>query len=123
MDTTRLRALLNTNVYVMGVMTDTGQVAFQNGRALFGTPAIPFFTTADLLLEAANPGQQVLAMEGKTFFDMTAGSRLVINPKSADRQEFSPEQVSTALRPEPVVAPVAAAAPPSKFRSIFSLKK
>lgn len=119
MSTERLRALLNTNVHVLGVMSDSGQVAFQNGRAHFGTAAIPFFSSTDLLLNAVDVAQRCLSMPAKTFFDLTAGSRLVLNPKSPDRQEFSPDQVRLVMHPEPQAEP----APKSVFRSLFSLKK
>jgi hypothetical protein len=117
MDTERLRSLLNTNVHVLGVMTDTGQVAFQNGRAHFGTAAIPFFTSTQILLDAVDVAQQCLSMPAKTFFELTAGSRLVLNPKSADRQEFSPEQVSAVMHPQ-----LDAQGAASKFRSILGFK-
>lgn len=120
MDTSRLRALLNTNVHVLGLMTDSGQVALQNGRALFGTAAVPFFTTSQLLVDAVNAGQQCLVMSGRTFFDLAAGQPVVLNPKSADRQEFSAAQVREALNPPVAQAPQAE---PSKFRSLFGLKK
>lgn len=120
MDTERLRSLLNTDVHVLGVMTDTGQVAFQNGRAHYGTAAIPFFTSTQILVDSVDAGQQCLSMPAKTFFDLAAGQRLVLNPKSPDRREFSPEQVRAAMQPKPEAA--AARAAPSKFRSIFGLK-
>ena len=120
MDTSGLRALLNTNVHVLGSVLDSGQLLLQNGRASYGTPAIPFFTSTQILVDSVDAGQQCLSMPAKTFFDLTAGSRLVMNPKSPDRQEFSPEQVRAAMQPKPEAA--AAPSAPSKFRSIFGLK-
>lgn len=119
MDTLRLRGLLNSNVHVLGMMADTGQVAFQNGRALYGTTAIPFFTSTKILLDSVDVAQQCLSMPAKTFFELTVGLRLVLNPKSPDCEEFSPEQVSAVMNPQQDAVPTAA----SKFRSIFGLKK
>ncbi len=119
MDTERLRSLLNTNVHVLGVMTDAGQVAFQNGRAHFGTTAIPFFTSIQILLDSVDAAQQCLSMPAQTFFDLTAGSRLVLNPKSPDRQEFSPEQVNAVMHPTVDTSPTLT----SKFRSVLGFRK
>ena len=118
MDTLRLRGLLTSNVHVLGFMTDTGEVVFQTGRAHYGTAAIPFFTSTKILLDSVDVAQQCLSMPAKTFFALTAGSRLILNPKSPDRQEFSAEQVSAVMNPQPDIAPTAT----SKFRSIFGLK-
>jgi hypothetical protein len=123
MAVSRLRTLLNANVHVLGLMTDSGQVALQNGRALFGTSAVPLFTSEQLLLDSVNAGQQCLVMPGKTFFNLAAGQSVVLNPTSPDSQEFSAAQVLEALNP-PVLqdAPVTQTKP-SLLRSLFGLQK
>jgi SseB protein N-terminal domain len=99
MDTSGLRALLNTNVHVLGLMSESGQVALQNGRASFGTSAIPFFTSTQLLVDAVDAGQQCLSMPCKTFLGLAAGNAVVQNPKSSSRKDYSAADVRAALQP------------------------
>lgn len=117
MDTTGLRALLNTNVHVLGLMSDTGQVVLQNGRASFGTPAIPFFTSTELLVAGVDAGQQCLSMSCKTFLELAAGNAVVQKPKSANRKDYSAADVRAALQApsEPTLS--------NKVKSVFGFKK
>ncbi|MEY4294908.1 MAG: hypothetical protein RLY82_596 [Pseudomonadota bacterium] len=98
MDASGLRALLNTNVHVLGLMSDTGQVLLQNGRASFGTPAIPFFTSTQFLVDAVDAGQQCLSMPCKTFLEIASGNAVIQNPKSASRKDYSAAEVLAALQ-------------------------
>jgi hypothetical protein len=98
MDTSRLQALLETNVHVLGVMADgDGPIALQNGQQNYGTSAIPFFSSAELLADSINESREYLSMPARGFFELTAGSHLLLNPGSPDRQEFTPEQVQQVL--------------------------
>jgi SseB protein N-terminal domain len=100
MDISGLQALLNTNVHVLGLMSDSGEIVLQNGRASFGTPAIPFFTTQQFLVDAVDPGQQCLSMPCKTFLALAAGNAVVQNPKSSSRKDYSAADVHAALQPQ-----------------------
>jgi hypothetical protein len=117
MDATGLRALLNTNVHVLGLMSDSGQVLLQNGRASFGTPAIPFFTSPQLLVDAVDAGQQCLSMSCKTFLELAAGNPVVQNPKSSSRKDYTAADVRTALQPpsEPSLS--------NKVKSVFGFNR
>jgi hypothetical protein len=106
MDTSRLQALLETNVHVLGALDSaTGQVILQNGRESYGTSAIPFFSSVEILAESVDQSREYLSMPARGFFELMAGSHLVLNPRSPDRQEFTPEQVQQALKPSLVLTP------------------
>jgi SseB protein N-terminal domain len=131
-DATALRALLDGNVYVLGDMDDGGSnIRIQNGRAHYGTPATPFFSSVDILQQSVDSSQTYLAMPAKTLFELLPSTHFVLNPRSEDRREFSPAFIrqllngsyfaaaQTASNASPQVAQTMAA----KLRSILSLRK
>jgi SseB protein N-terminal domain len=106
MDTSRLQSLLDTTIHALGVMSDDGgSIAFQNGLESYGTRAIPFFSSVEILAVSVDTSREYLSMPARGFFELTAGSHLVLNPRSPDRQEFTPEQIQHALRPALVLTP------------------
>ncbi len=127
-----LRALLDANVHVLGDMDDDGgNLRIQNGRAHYGTSATPFFSALDVLHQSVDFSQAYLSMPARTLFELLPSAHFVLNPRSIDRQEFSPEFIRQLLDGR-YFAAAATPSPPvqqgvqtmaARFKSILSLRK
>ncbi len=128
MSTATLSSLLESTVHVLGDMNaDGSNVRIQNGRANFGTPSTPFFSCQQELLQSVDVGQSVLSMSAKELFKLMPSTQFVLNPRSIDPQEFSPEFIRQLLDGSYFVAaatPVQQGAQTmaSRFKSMFSLR-
>lgn len=101
------KALMVSDVYVIG-FTDTdgeGTTTIPAGEKLSivnwekndGTPVIPFFTSLEALQLALQEESKFVALPAKSFFEMTLGSFLVLNPASAYGKEFFPNEIEALL--------------------------
>jgi hypothetical protein len=101
------KALLEAEVFVIG-FTDSpeegrstipagAKLSITNWEKNDGTPIIPFFTSIEALQRAIKEETRFIAMPAKSFFEITSGSFLVLNPASPHGKEFSPEEVKALL--------------------------
>ena len=101
------KALLAAEVFVIG-FSDTsgeGRSTIPEGAKLSittwqkndGTPIVPFFTSLESLQRALKEEARFIAMPAKSFFEITLGSFLVLNPSSPYGKEFFPEEIKALL--------------------------
>ena len=108
------QALLDSDVFILAYMTSPqveqentqgGGVADENMSQLMiqhwetedGSKVIPFFTSEGFLQQAVGADIHFMAMNGGTFFEITQGTVLVLNPKSGFERFFSPDDISEVL--------------------------
>ena len=127
--------LLESDVFVLGSLEEAGagMVAIQNGLASYGTSAIPFFSSYEVLEQSVDASRSYLTMPAKTLFELTLGAHYVLNPRSENRREFSANQIKDLLAghlTKPAVAATVATPAAveeqnlgSRFRSILGLRK
>ena len=127
-----LRALLDSNVHVLGDMDGDGSnIRIQNGKSHYGTTATPFFSSLDVLQQSVDFSQPYLSMPARTLFELIPKTNFVLNPRSVDRQEFSQEFIRQLLdgsyfasvQAPPSSVQQAVQGIGSRFRSILSLHK
>jgi hypothetical protein len=119
----QMRTLLNSTIHVLGTTSDGGaSVQLQTGSALYGTDAIPFFSSLEVMQQSIQNQHSYLSMPTRDLLTAFSGHSFVFNPVSADRQEFSSE-LAKQLLDGSYFAPVAVQTVGSKFRSILGLKK
>jgi hypothetical protein len=58
-----------------------------------GTPIIPFFTSLEALQLALKEESKYVALPAKSFFEMTLGASLMLNPASPYGKEFFPNEI------------------------------
>jgi len=127
-------ALLESELLVLGdTDQNTGSVVIQNGLASYGTSAIPFFSSYEVLEQSVDASRSYLKMPAKTLFELTPGAHYVLNPRSENRREFSANQIKDLLAghlTKPAVAATVATPAAaeeqnlgSRFRSILGLRK
>lgn len=102
------KALLESTVYVLGhsaqptdgVRTlEAGEdLSMQNWAKDDGTTFIPFFSSLAALARAIDQEMRYLALPARSFFEITQGNALVLNPRSEYGKEFSPGEVAALLR-------------------------
>lgn len=110
------KELLEAEIFVIG-FTDSpgeGRTTVPEGAKLSivnwtkddGTPTIPFFTSLEALQRALKEEARFVAMPARSFFEITLGSFLVLNPMSSYGKEFHPDEVrallETGMNHEPV---------------------
>ncbi|MEX6504058.1 enhanced serine sensitivity protein SseB [Pseudomonas zhanjiangensis] len=100
------RTLLNSTVYVLGTAgAEEGTVNLEAGSKIRilhwekqdGTPAIPFFSSLEILQQSIDAEQSYLELPAKSLLEMTLGTNLFLNPKSPYGKEFTPEEVQHLL--------------------------
>ena len=103
-------ALLKSTIYVIG---DTGknstaagqqnleagsQINIQSWETQDGKPVIPFFSSLETLQKSIDNELSYLALPANSFFEMTLGSTLFLNPKSDYGKEFTSNEVEQLLK-------------------------
>src|SRR6266516_1308497 len=104
------RLLLESTVFVLGssgqldqehegptTLKEHTQIQIQNWSKPDGSTAIPFFSSLRALQLAINDDQRYIALPARTFFEMTRGSNLVMNPRSDYGKEFAPAEIEALL--------------------------
>lgn len=102
------RLLLDSTIYVIG-FTDSPEIAGRvtleteeklsivNWETPDGKPIIPFFASLEALQRSLQEESQCVGLPARTFFEITRGSSLVLNPGSPWGKEFFPQEVDTLL--------------------------
>lgn len=101
------KALMASDVYVIGFTDDDGEgmkaipagakLSIVNWEKNDGTPVTPFFTSLEALQRALKEESKFVALPAKSFFEMTLGSFLVLNPASPYGKEFFPNEIQALL--------------------------
>lgn len=101
------KALIKADVFVLGFTDSGGQgvstipagakLSIVNWKKNDGTTFIPFFTSLESLQRALKDESKYVALPAKSFFEMTLGSFLVLNPASPYGKEFFPNEVQALL--------------------------
>lgn len=103
------RTLLNSAIYILGTTgSDEGKVDLEAGSKVSilhwekqdGTPIVPFFSSLQTLQKSIDVEQSYLELPARSFFEMTLGATLFLNPKSPYGKEFFPEEVRNLLSDE-----------------------
>lgn len=100
--------LLEADVYVLGRMhgsTGPGERVAGEGEKMDirswssedGEAILPFFTSLAVLREAIEWEESYVRLPARTFFEMTLGATLVLNPNSPYGKEFLPQEVENLL--------------------------
>lgn len=95
--------LLESTIYIIGDTGNSGsgqckleagsKINIQSWEDQDGNPVIPFFSSLEMLQKAINTELSYLALPANSFFEMTLGSTLFLNPKSDYGKEFTPSEV------------------------------
>jgi len=101
------RALMEADVFVIGFTDSVGEgvntipagakLSIVNWEKNDGTPIIPFFTSLESLQRALKEESKYVALPAKSFFEMTLGSFLVLNPASPYSKEFFSNEIQALL--------------------------
>ncbi len=62
-----------------------------------GSSVIPFFSSLRALQLAVTSDEKYIALPARTFFEMTRGAQLILNPRSESGKEFTPAEVEALL--------------------------
>ncbi|MCS3803751.1 hypothetical protein HNO92_002987 [Chromobacterium alkanivorans] len=102
--------LLQSNVYVIGHVQDDSLVMADNtipaGSKLAihhldfsdGVRRIPFFTSLNSLQRSIGEEVQYMLIPAKSFFEITLGAELVLNPGLEYGKGFTPQEVESIIR-------------------------
>ncbi|WP_256578594.1 enhanced serine sensitivity protein SseB C-terminal domain-containing protein [Pseudomonas sp. B28(2017)] len=101
------KALMASDVYVIGFTDSEGEeirtiptgakLSIVNWEKNDGTPIIPFFTSLEALQRVLKEESKYVALPAKSFFEMTLGSFLMLNPASSYGKEFFPDEIHALL--------------------------
>lgn len=101
------KALMDANVFVIGHTDSEGEgvstipaganLSIVNWEKNDGTPVIPFFTSLESLQRALKEEVKFVALPAKSFFELTLGSFLILNPASPYGKEFFPNEIQALL--------------------------
>ena len=100
-------ALMGSEVFVIGFTDSEGEgvatipagakLSIVNWEKNDGTPIIPFFTSLEALQRALKEEARYVALPARSFFEITRGSFLMLNPSSPYGKEFFPNEVQALL--------------------------
>lgn len=101
------KALLEAEIFVVGftdpliegraTIPEGAKISIEGWTKNDGTLATPFFTSLEALHRAHKVETRFVAMPARSFFELTRGSFLVLNPMSPHGKEFLPEEVTALL--------------------------
>jgi hypothetical protein len=101
------RLLLDSTIFILGSsgQMDEGpvtlkantQVQIQNWVKPDGSSVIPFFSSLRALQLAIKNDEPYIALAARTFFEITRGAELILNPRSEYGKEFTPTEVEAIL--------------------------
>ena len=103
------KALLNSTIYVVGTAgTGEGQVHLEANSNISiaqwqkpdGSVVIPFFSSLQALQRCIDSENSYLEIAARSFFEVTLGTPLFLNPKSPYGKAFSPQEVRLLLSGE-----------------------
>src|SRR5437879_2012036 len=101
------KILLESEIYVLGhtEVPGDGRRAIPAGTKLSivdwkktdGTPVTPFFTSIEALQRGLKEEARFVAMPARSFFEITRGATLVLDPASSHGKEFFPSEIDALL--------------------------
>lgn len=101
------KLLVESKIFILGQSDSAGdgdsmipagsKLAIVNWHRQDGSPVIPFFTSLPALQRAIEEEQPYVALPARSFFEITQGASLVLNPKSPYGKEFYPQEISAIL--------------------------
>ncbi|MBL7250179.1 enhanced serine sensitivity protein SseB C-terminal domain-containing protein [Alloalcanivorax marinus] len=101
------RRLLTAEIFVIGhgdgssegrgTVPAGAHLSIEHWQNAEGEAVIPFFTDLEALQRAIDEEKSYLGLPARSLFEMTAGTRLVLNPRSDYGKEFHPEEVRSLL--------------------------
>ena len=104
-----LEKLLDSYVYILGTssvehdgdaahtLIEGSQVHIKSWNREDGSQVLPFFTSLEKLQQAIQYNENYLRLHTKSFFELTIGAYLVLNPNSDVSKEFYPKEVEGLL--------------------------
>lgn len=101
------RLLLESTVFVLGssgemvegpvILKAAAEIQIQTWLKPDGSAIIPFFSSLRTLQLGIESDEQYVALPARTFFEMTRGTELVLNPRSEYGKEFTLAEVEALL--------------------------
>jgi len=104
------RLLLESTVFILATsgqlerqgegpitLKEDTQIQITNWVKPDGSRVIPFFSSLRALQLAVNQGEKYVALPARTFFEMTRGAELIMNPRSPFGKEFTPAEIEALL--------------------------
>lgn len=101
------RALLESEILVLGntssgkegsrVVSEGEKISIVHWMKNDDTPIIPFFTSIEALQRVLTEESSYVGLPARSFFEMTLGSQLVLNPRSPYGKEFVPDEIKALL--------------------------
>lgn len=105
-----LDQLLQADIYCIGVtdqpsghenkqiLEEGSQLRLMHFQSEEGEPYLPFFLSLESLQKGIDEQQSYLRIPAKSFFEMTLGASLVLNPFSEYGKEFLPQEIEVILQ-------------------------
>src|SRR6476619_7232363 len=78
-------------------LTKGMQIEVTNWVKPDGSRVIPFFSSLRALQLAVTEDEKYIALPARTFFEITRGAALILNPRSPVGKEFTPAEIETLL--------------------------
>src|SRR6266508_6168128 len=101
------RLLLESTIFILGssdempegsvTLKANTQVQIKNWVKPDGSSVIPFFSSLRALQLAIQSDEAYIALPARTFFGITRGAELILNPRSQYGKEFTREEVEALL--------------------------
>jgi hypothetical protein len=104
------RLLLESTIFIIGssgqltegdegliTLKANTQIQVVNWIRPDGSSVIPFFSSLRALQQAITSDEKYLALPARTFFEITRGAELILNPRSEFGKEFTPTEVEALL--------------------------
>ncbi|MFT3683728.1 MAG: enhanced serine sensitivity protein SseB C-terminal domain-containing protein [Phycisphaerales bacterium] len=88
--------LLTGDLYILGSVDDRGRASLPS-YGLPGGDALVVFTSRELLEHSIAAQVEFITMPAKSFFEMTKGARVALNPCGPYGKEFTAEEISHAM--------------------------
>lgn len=104
-----LQRLLDSYIYILGTqaghvgecfdhtLKEGSEVKLKTWHRDDGSEIFPFFTSLEKLQNAIQHEENYLRINTRSFFELTFGSHLVLNPNSQVAKEFTPQEIAGLL--------------------------
>lgn len=104
-----LKQLLDSYIYILGIsednvgdhiehtLTEGSKVQIKSWNKEDGTEILPFFTSLEKLQKAIQYEENYLRIHTRSFFELTLGANLVLNPNSNVTKEFLAAEIAGLL--------------------------
>ncbi len=105
-----LALLLNSDIYFLGsssndvdihvehTLSEGSQIQIKSWNKADGTEILPFFTSLEKLQKAIQDSESYLKMHTQSFFELTLGATLALNPNSGYGKEFTVSEIEGLLK-------------------------